>query len=110
MLMTMQFYINSQQQQFVGETTFTPLEATLYIKLTMDYTITLTDTQVKSLEYITDDPKNWITNAATARAQIATAEIIKKGKTIATMKGEVFSMDGKLAATLIHTAVIMKGE
>ena len=41
---------------------------------------------------------------------IATAEIIKKGKTIATMKGEVFSMDGKLAATLIHTAVIMKGE
>ena len=41
---------------------------------------------------------------------IATSEIIKKGKTIATMKGEVFSMDGKLAATLIHTAVIMKGE
>ena len=41
---------------------------------------------------------------------ITTAEIIKKGKTIATMKGEVFSMDGKLAATLIHTAVIMKGE
>ena len=39
---------------------------------------------------------------------IATAEIIKKGKTIATMKGEVFTMDGKLAATLIHTAVIMK--
>ena len=41
---------------------------------------------------------------------VATAEIIKKGKTIATMKGEVFSMDGKLAATLIHTAVIMKSE
>ena len=41
---------------------------------------------------------------------IATAEIIKKGKTIATMKGEVFTMDGKLAATLIHTAVIMKSE
>ena len=41
---------------------------------------------------------------------VATAEIIKKGKTIATMKGEVFSMDGNLAATLIHTAVIMKGE
>ena len=44
----------------------------------MDYTITLTDTQVKSLEYITDDPDSWITNAATARAQIATAEIITK--------------------------------
>ena len=44
----------------------------------MDYTITLTDTQVKSLEYITDDPKSWITNAAEARAQISTAEIITK--------------------------------
>ena len=44
----------------------------------MDYTITLTDTQVKSLESITNDPKNWITNAATARAQISTAEIITK--------------------------------
>ena len=44
----------------------------------MDYTITLTDTQVKSLESIANDPKNWITNAATARAQIATAEIITK--------------------------------
>ena len=42
----------------------------------MDYTITLTDTQVKALEYCADVPKNWITNAAQARAQIATAEII----------------------------------
>tara|TARA_R100000458_G_C8195251_1_gene187614 strand:- start:35 stop:289 length:255 start_codon:yes stop_codon:yes gene_type:complete len=44
----------------------------------MDYTITLTDTQVKSLEYVADSPKNWIENAATARAQRATAEIIAK--------------------------------
>lgn len=42
----------------------------------MDYTITLTDTQVKALEYVTDDPKNWITNAAEARAQRAVAEIL----------------------------------
>ena len=42
----------------------------------MDYTITLTDTQVKALEYITDDPKNWIKNAAEARAQIAVADIL----------------------------------
>ena len=41
---------------------------------------------------------------------IVTAEIIKKGKTIATMRGEAFSKDGKLAATLIHTALIMKSE
>ena len=44
----------------------------------MDYTITLTDTQVKALEYCSDVPKNWITNAAEARAQIAVAEIISK--------------------------------
>ena len=41
---------------------------------------------------------------------IVTAEIIKKGKTIATIRGEAFSKDGKLAATLIHTALIMKSE
>lgn len=44
----------------------------------MDYTITLTDTQVKALEYVTDDPKNWISNAAIARAQRAVAEILPK--------------------------------
>ena len=36
--------------------------------------------------------------------------LIKKGKTIATIRGEAFSKDGKLAATLIHTALIMKSE
>ena len=41
---------------------------------------------------------------------IATAEIIKRGKTVATVKGEVFNPDGKLAATLIHTAIIMKSD
>ena len=43
-------------------------------------------------------------------AVIATAEIIKRGKTVATVKGEVFNPDGKLAATLIHTAIIMKSD
>ena len=39
---------------------------------------------------------------------IATAETMKKGKNIATVKGELFNTDGKLVATLLHTAVIMK--
>jgi len=39
---------------------------------------------------------------------IATAEIIKKGKNIVTMKGELFNLEGKLVATLIHTALIME--
>tara|TARA_B100000900_G_C20438117_1_gene657855 strand:- start:4 stop:414 length:411 start_codon:yes stop_codon:yes gene_type:complete len=38
----------------------------------------------------------------------ATAELIKKGKNIVTMKGEVFNQEDKLAATLIHTALIIK--
>ena len=39
---------------------------------------------------------------------IATAEIIKKGKNIVTMRGELYNLDGKLVATLIHTALIME--
>jgi len=38
---------------------------------------------------------------------IATAEIIKKGKRVVTMKGELFNPKGKLVATLVHTALIM---
>jgi alpha-D-ribose 1-methylphosphonate 5-triphosphate diphosphatase PhnM len=44
----------------------------------MDYTITVTDTQKKSLEYISPDVDEWITNAATNRARIAKNEIIDK--------------------------------
>ena len=41
---------------------------------------------------------------------IATATVIKKGRNIATVKGEIFNDEGKLAATLLHTAVIMKSD
>ena len=42
----------------------------------MDYTITLTDTEKKSMESITADVKEWITNAAINRARQAKDEII----------------------------------
>tara|TARA_B100000214_G_scaffold370320_1_gene344782 strand:- start:293 stop:595 length:303 start_codon:yes stop_codon:yes gene_type:complete len=42
----------------------------------MDYTITLTDTEKKSMEYIALDVEEWITNAATNRARKAKEEII----------------------------------
>ena len=42
----------------------------------MDYTITLTDTEKKSMEYAAFDVKEWITNAATNRARKAKEEII----------------------------------
>ena len=44
----------------------------------MDYTITLTDTEKKSMEYIAVDVDAWITNAATNRARKAKEEIIDK--------------------------------
>ena len=44
----------------------------------MDYTITLTDTERKAMEYIAADVDDWITNAATNRARIAIDEIVAK--------------------------------
>ena len=41
-----------------------------------DYTITLTDTEVKALKYICVDVDDWITNAASNRARIAKEEIL----------------------------------
>ena len=42
----------------------------------MDYTITLTDTEKKSMEYVALDVDEWITNAAVNRARKAKDEII----------------------------------
>lgn len=42
----------------------------------MDYTITLTDTEKKSMEYVAVDVDAWITNAAKERARIAKEKII----------------------------------
>ena len=44
----------------------------------MDYTITLTTTEQKSLEYITHDVDDYITNFSKERARIAKLEIISK--------------------------------
>ena len=42
----------------------------------MDYTITLKDTEKKSMEFIAIDVKEWISNAAKERARVAKEEII----------------------------------
>ena len=39
---------------------------------------------------------------------ISTAEVMKVGKKIASIKGELFNKEGKLAATLIHSAVLVE--
>ena len=42
----------------------------------MDYTITLTETEKKAMEYIANDTDEWITNAAQNRARLAAEEIV----------------------------------
>lgn len=42
----------------------------------MDYTITITETEKKCLEYAAADVDEWLTNAATNRARTAKEEII----------------------------------
>ena len=42
----------------------------------MNYTITLTDTEKKCMDYITTDIDDWIANAVNNRARLAKEEII----------------------------------
>jgi hypothetical protein len=42
-----------------------------------EITITLTDTQVKGLEYVSVSPQDWAENAVTERARIANDEIVQ---------------------------------
>jgi len=42
-----------------------------------NYTVTLTETETRAMEYCASDVDEWITNAATNRARIATNEIIE---------------------------------
>ena len=47
----------------------------------MNYTITLTDTEKKSMDYITTDIDDWITNAVNNRVRLAKEEIISLNTT-----------------------------
>ena len=77
----------------------------------MDYTITVTDTQKKSLEYISPDVDEWITNAATNRARIAKNEIIDKlvkhcnANSIAIATGEDAQVDQAYTLGVVTKAV-----
>ena len=52
-----------------------------------DITVTLTDTELKGLEYCALDPQEWADNAVTNRCQIATEEIIQMYTTRALDEG-----------------------
>jgi len=47
----------------------------------MNYTITLTDTEKKCMDYITTDIDDWIKNAVDNRARLAKEEIISLNTT-----------------------------
>ena len=82
----------------------------------MDYTITLTDTEKKSMEYIAADVKDWIDNAATNRARIAKEEIIAintkhcNANSIAIAVGEAAQVDQAYTLGLIKTATEKNAE
>lgn len=81
----------------------------------MDYTITLTDTEKKSMEYIAADVDDWITNAATNRARIAKEEIISLNTThcnansIAIAVGEAAQVDQAYSLGVVQKAVDRPG-
>ena len=76
----------------------------------MDYTITVSETERKALEYITRDVDDWITNAATNRARLAIQEIIAlntahcNANSIAIAVGEAAQVDQAYELGAVQTA------
>jgi len=75
-----------------------------------NYTITLTDTETKSLEYVAESNQDWIDNAAKNRARIAKEEIISlntahcNANSIAIAVGEAAQVDQAYTLGVVKTA------
>ena len=82
----------------------------------MDYTITLTDTEKKSMEFVAFDVKDWISNAAKERARVAKEEIIAintkhcNANSIAIAVGEDAQVTQAFTLGIIKTAIERKME
>ena len=82
----------------------------------MDYTVTLTDTEQKAMEYCTTDVDDWISNAAHNRARIAKEEIIAKNiahcnaNSIAIAVGEDAQVQQAYDLGVVRTAVQRNAE
>jgi len=74
----------------------------------MDYTITLTDTEKKSMEYIAVDVDDWITNAATNRARIAKEEIIALNTAHCNKNGVAIAVGEDAQITQAYTLGVVK--
>ena len=74
----------------------------------MDYTITLTDTEKKSMEFIAADVDDWITNVATNRARIAKKEIISLNTAHCNKNGVAIAVGEDAQITQAYTLGVVK--
>ena len=74
----------------------------------MDYTITLTDTEKKSMEFIAADVDDWITNAAQNRARIASEEIISLNTAHCNKNGLAIAVGEDAQVTQAYTLGVVK--
>ena len=80
------------------------------------YTVNLTDTETKSLEYVAASNQDWIDNAAKNRARIAKEEIIAlnmahcNANSIAIATGEDAQVDQAYSLGVVKTAVARNAE
>ena len=74
----------------------------------MDYTITLTETEKKALEYIAYDPDEWIKSAATNRANKAIKEIIEKNTTYCNEKSIAIAVGQDAQVTQAYTLGVIQ--
>jgi len=74
----------------------------------MDYTITLTDTEKKSIEFIAVDVDDWITNAAKNRARIAKEEIISLNTAHCNKNGVAIAVGEDAQVTQAYTLGVVK--
>ena len=61
------------------------------------YTVVITTGEYKALQYVMIDQKDWITNALTNRARIATDEIVNLYSQFKINKGEAITAVGTTA-------------
>ena len=82
----------------------------------MDYTITLTDTEKKSMEFVCADVKEWVENSAQNRARKAKDEIIKllvthcNANSITIATGEAAQVTQAYSLGIIKTAAERNAE
>jgi len=74
----------------------------------MDYTITLTDTEKKSMEYVAADVDEWITNAATNRARIAKQQILALNTTHCNANSIAIAVGEDAQVTQAYTLGVVK--